>query len=69
MATEADHVARIVERLRKDHPDPGMRQQLYDDGGLPDYVAVLMQGQDADDAMLARIVDAVRTAEDGTPEP
>jgi hypothetical protein len=63
--TEADHVERITERLRRDHPDPKMRQQLYDSGGLPDYVRVLMQDVD-DEALLERVTAAVRAAEDGT---
>lgn len=63
--TEADHIERITDRLRRDHPDPAMRQQLYDSGGLPDYVRVLMQGID-DDELLARVTAAVRAAEDGT---
>lgn len=65
---ETDDVARIVQRLRKDHPDPKMRQQLYDEGGLSDYVRVLMQGISDDDAVIERIAKAVRGAEDGTPE-
>ena len=63
--TEADHVERITERLRRDHPDPKMRQQLYDSGGLPDYVRALMQQFD-DPALLERVTAAVRAAEDGT---
>ncbi len=63
--TEADHVARITDRLRRDHPNPEMRQQLYDSGGLPDYVRVLMPEVD-DPALLARVTAAVRAAEDGT---
>lgn len=62
--SEADHIERICERLRRDHPDPKMRQQLYDDGGLPDYVRVLLQGVD-DPAVLERVTAAVRAAEDG----
>lgn len=65
--TEAEHVARIVERLRRDHPDPKMRQQLYDEAKLPDYVRVLMQGHTDDDAVVERIVAHVRDAEDGEP--
>jgi hypothetical protein len=65
---EASHIARIVERLRRDHPDPSMRMQLYDDGGLPAYVRSLMtDGSADDDAMLARITAAVRAAETGEP--
>lgn len=63
--SEADHVARIVDRLRRDHPDPQMRQQLYDSGGLPDYVQVLMQQID-DASLIERVTAAVRAAEDGT---
>lgn len=63
--TEADHVERITDRLRRDHPDPKMRQQLYETGGLADYVRVLMQPVD-DAALLERVTAAVRAAEDGT---
>lgn len=68
MASEDDeqaHVDRIVDRLRKDHPDPKMREQLYDKGGLPDYVRTLMNGVDDDD-LIDRVTSAVRDAEDGT---
>ena len=64
----ADHVERIVDRLRKDHPDPAQRDEIYaEPGRLDTYVATLMQGQDTDDGELARIVAAVRAAEDGQP--
>lgn len=63
--TEAEHVERITDRLRRDHPDPAMRQQLYDDGRLPEYVRVLMP-DGADEALLERVTAAVRAAEDGT---
>lgn len=62
--TETDHVERITERLRRDHPDPKMRQQLYDSGKLPGYVRTLMQEVD-DEALLERVTAAVRAAEDG----
>ncbi len=57
-------IERIVERLRKDHPDPKMRQQLYDKGGLPAYVRVLMP--EASDEALGEVTSAVRAAEDGS---
>jgi hypothetical protein len=63
---EQAHITRIVERLRKDHPDPKMREQLYDKGALPDYVRTLMNGVD-DDGLIDRITAAVRDAEDGQP--
>lgn len=63
--SEADHVLRVTDRLRRDHPDPAMRQQLYERGGLPDYVAVLMPDVD-DAALLERVTAAVRAAEDGS---
>lgn len=67
MSTE-DHVTRIVERLRKDHPDPAQREELYADAErLHAYVEVLMQGQDAAGASVAQIAKAVRSAEDGKP--
>lgn len=55
-------VARIVERLRRDHPDPAMRAQLYEGDKLADYVRAL----GVDDP---EVVAAVRAAEDGTPGP
>ena len=63
------HVDRILDRLRRDHPDPAMREELYANGGLPDYVRVLMNGVDGTDAMIDRIVSGVRDADDGTPGP
>ena len=57
-------VERIVERLRRDHPDPAMRAQLYAEDKLAAYVRVLMGGVDDPD-----VVAAVRAAEDGTPGP
>jgi hypothetical protein len=63
---EHSHIARIVDRLRRDHPDPKMRTQLYDDGGLPAYVRSLMQGVD-DDALIDRVTTSVRAAETGEP--
>jgi hypothetical protein len=62
--TEADHIERITQRLRRDHPDPKMRQQLYDDDKLPGYVRALMQEVD-DEPLLERVTAAVRAAEDG----
>lgn len=64
--TEQEHVERIVERLRRDHPDPAMREQLYAEGKLDEYVATLLN--DADEPSLRqRVTAAVRAAEDGTP--
>ena len=60
----ATYIERITDRLRRDHPDPKMRAQLYDDGGLPDYVRVLMNDVD-DDALIAEVAEGVRAAEDG----
>ena len=68
MADEADHIARIVDRLRRDHPDPKIREELYASGGLPDYVHALMRDVD-DAALVERVIAAVRAAEDGTPGP
>lgn len=62
--TEAELTERITDRLRRDHPDPAMRQQLYDSGGLPEYVRALAQEVD-DAALLERVTAAVRAAEDG----
>ena len=66
--TVEDHVTRIVERLRKDHPDPAQREELYQEQGrLQTYVEALMAGQDADAQQIAQIAKAVRAAEDGKP--
>lgn len=64
--SEQDHVTRITERLRKDHPDPAIREELYANGKLPDYVRSLMQQVD-DDALLERVIAGVRAAEHGEP--
>ncbi|HEY4176006.1 MAG TPA: hypothetical protein VGM90_04215 [Kofleriaceae bacterium] len=62
--SEADHVERIVERLRKDHPDPKARAELY---ASPDrwhaYIEMMMNGQDADEEAIGRLVKLVRAAE------
>ncbi len=64
--TEHDHIERITERLRKDHPDPAIREELYANGGLPEYVKVLM-GEVDDPAILERVTAGVRAAEHGEP--
>lgn len=62
---EQDHVARIALRLRKDHPDPAMRAELYAESGrMLEYVRTLMNGHDVDDPTIARIAAAVQAAED-----
>jgi len=58
----SDDVARIVERLRRDHPDPAMRAKLYEGDKLTEYVRALGVDDPA-------VVEAVRAAEDGTPGP
>ncbi len=67
-STEQDYVERITDRLRRDHPDPKMREQLYEEGGLPEYVRSLLQEVD-DPAVLDRVTAAVRAAENGEPGP
>ncbi len=57
----ADTVTRISERLRKDHPDPAIRAELY----AGEYVRSLMQSDD--DKLIERVIAGVRGAEDGTP--
>jgi hypothetical protein len=64
--TEQDYVARITERLRKDHPDPAIREELYASGGLPEYVKALMREVE-DGSLLDRVIAGVRAAEDGKP--
>lgn len=63
----SEHVDRIVERLRRDHPDPAMRAKLYAGDKLDAYVRSLLH--DVDDATLAQVIAGVRAAEDGTPGP
>lgn len=53
---EQTHVDRIIERLRKDHPDPKMRDNI----DWIDYVRVLMPDGGNDDELVSRIADAVR---------
>lgn len=64
--TEAELVARVAERLRRDHPDPKHRAALYEDGKLPAYVAAVTTDID-DEALISRVVAGVRAAEDGQP--
>ena len=65
--TEQDSVARIAERMRRDHPDPDERRKFYEEGKLPDYVRVLL-GERADDvALVDRVAAAVERVDDGTP--
>ena len=67
--TSADpDVARIAERLKRDHPDPKLREQLYTDAKLPAYVESVL-GREADAATIDRIAAAVRAADDGLPGP
>ena len=66
--SDEEQIARIVERLRRDHPDPAMREQLYEDGGLPDYVRILLDDSD-DDELAERVAAGVRAAEDGSVGP
>jgi hypothetical protein len=66
MATEQDLIARVTERLRRDHPDPAMRAELYDGDKLATYVASLTRDVD-DPALIERVVAGVRAAEDGQP--
>ena len=64
--SEQDYVERVNERLRKDHPDPAIRAELYESGGLPEYVKVLMREVE-DEAILERVTAGVRATEDGKP--
>jgi len=62
-----DLIARIAERLRRDHPDPAIRTELYNNGKLPEYVRTLINGEVEDDAAIARVIAAVQAADDGQP--
>ena len=66
--SETEHVDRIVERLRRDHPDPAMRAKLYAGDKLDEYVRTLMNGME-DEALIANVVAKVRAAEDGAVGP
>jgi hypothetical protein len=66
--SDADDVARILDRLKRDHPDPALREQLYRDGKLSAYVAALLD-HGSDRAAVDRIAGAVRAADDGQPGP
>ena len=63
---EQGHIDRITDRLRRDHPDPKMREQLYEKDDLIEYVRTLMP-PGSDDALIERVAVAVRAAEDGQP--
>ena len=52
------HVDRIVERMRKDHPDPKMRGDI----DWVEYVRAVMPDGGRDDAQVKRIAAAVRAA-------
>lgn len=54
---EQSHVERIIERLRKDHPDPKMRDGI----DWVEYVRAVMPDGGVDDAQVRRIAEAVRT--------
>lgn len=66
VATEQEYIERIALRLRKDHPDPKIREELYAEGNLPEYVRTLLREVE-DEAVIARVIDGVRAAEDGQP--
>ena len=68
MESQTEHVERIVERLRRDHPDPAMRAKLYAGDKLDVYVRTLMNGVD-DEALIANVIAKVRAAEDGAVGP
>lgn len=61
--SEDDLIARVIDRLHRDHPDPKMREELYEDDRLAVYVGTLVRDVD-DDAVLARVVAGVRAARD-----
>lgn len=52
------HVERIVERMRKDHPDPKMREDI----DWVEYVRAVMPDGGRDDAQVKRLAVAVRDA-------
>lgn len=60
-----DHADRIIERLRRDHPDPDVRRELYEDGKLPAYVRGLL-GEIDDEAVIEGVIAEVRMGDDGT---
>lgn len=50
------HVERIVERMRKDHPDPNMREDI----DWVEYVRAVMPDGGRDDVQVKRLAEAVR---------
>ncbi len=58
---------RVLDRLRRDHPDPKLREQFCADGKLEAYVRVLVP--DASDAEVVALAAAVHAADDGTTGP
>ena len=65
--TEEEHIARIVDRLRRDHPDPAIRAELYTSGRLIAYVEQLLDAEDK--ALAERVASGVHAAEDGSVGP
>jgi hypothetical protein len=58
MDDDAEHIERIIERMRKDHPDPKMREDI----DWVEYVRAVMPDGGRDDAQVQRIAAAVRAA-------
>ena len=58
MNEDAEHIERIIERMRKDHPDPKMREDI----DWVEYVRAVMPDGGRDDAQVQRIAAAVKKA-------
>ena len=63
--TVDEMIARITKQLRKDHPDPTLRAEMYERHKLREYVRAL--APQADESAITRIATAVQHADDGTP--
>jgi hypothetical protein len=60
--SESDLVARITERLRKDHPQKEMRAEYLTEDKLLPYVRTLINDESVADDLVKRVASAVRAA-------
>ena len=60
--SESDLVARITERLKKDHPEREMRAEYLVADKLEPYVRTLINDESVADDVVKRVAAAVRSA-------
>lgn len=60
--SESDLVARITERLKKDHPEREMRAEYLTADKLEPYVRTLINDDSVSDDVVKRVAAAVRAA-------